>query len=179
MNLLHCFLLTLILPAIVLCQSDSIVVRESSSKSDKGHWLLVTTGRTVAGNGGDQWLVVAGYDGRIGNHFSFPIETYFVQDAARPLKWWLVVSGGLKERVRIPSIGATLHAQCGIGFGMAGSVFHFGGGCDVQLIDRLSLTIQARRFASGEHPGQTFLSLGVSINTTSNRLRELYDAPSN
>jgi hypothetical protein len=177
MNLLHCFLLTLILPAIVLCQSDSIVVLESSSKSDKGHWLMVTTGRTVNGDPANQWLVVAGYDGRIGAHLSFPIETYLMQDAARPLRWWFALSAGLKERIRIPSISTTLYAEGGIGFGMGGSFFSYGGGCDVALIDRLALTFQAKQFASA-HVGQAFLSLGVSINATSKRLRELYDAPS-
>jgi hypothetical protein len=178
MSIVHILFLTLVIPAFALSQSDSVVVRESSSKSDKGHWLVVTTGRTVNGDPANQWLVVAGYDGRIGDHLSFPIETYFVQNATRPLRWWFALSTGLKERIRIPSISTTLYAEGGIGFGMGGSFFSFGGGCDVALIDRLALTFQAKQFASA-HVGQTFLSVGISVNATSKRLREIYDTPSN
>jgi hypothetical protein len=175
MTLFRGILLVFIVPLIARCQTDSTFVRNLPLRSDRGHWLMVTTGRTVYGDPANQWLVVAGYDGRIGDHLSFPIETFFLQDATRPQRWWFALSAGLKERIRIPSIKTTLDAEGEIGFGIVGAFFNYGAGCDVALIDRLALTVQARQFASA-HVGQTFLSVGISINATSKRLRDQYDS---
>ena len=83
----------------------------------------------------------------------------------------------LKARVRILRPTTGVYAQVGIGANgllLAGFSTHYALGFEFGLFDRMALYGQAKKFINIEDEG-VFLSLGISINATSENLRRRYD----
>jgi len=165
----------LLLIFVVTSASSQVDSSTTGMKSDKGHWFAFRVGTLSGGSDiGNRWIILAGYEGRFSRNWSVPIEAHLYEDVnhSRP---WAMVTAALKLRILLPHQSTNLFAQGGIGTYSIGLQSHYAIGFEYGLADRLSLALQAKKFPGNSDLRQWFITAGININATSDRLRLKYE----
>lgn len=164
----------LVVVAVSFSQTNSSSDVSSAIKSDKGHWLTLRVGSITGGTDiGNRWIILGGYEGRFSKNWSIPIEAQLFQDTYYRRSWFMM-SAALKLRFQLPRQSTNFFVQGGIGTYILFPVLHYAAGVEYGLFDRLSLYLQVKKFGSGAEIRDGFISIGVNINATSERLRDQY-----
>jgi hypothetical protein len=159
-----------------LGQTDSVTANQRLLQSDKGHWLTLRVGGIAGGTDiGNRWIVLGGYEGRFSRHWSIPIEFQVFQDISYHRSWFMLAAG-LKARFQLPRPSTNLYLQAGMSTYLIGPIFYYAAGAEYGLLDRLSIYLQVKRFGSYSDIGDSFITIGININATSERLREKYES---
>jgi len=156
-------------------QTDSTTDTSTLIKSDKGHWLTLRVGSITGGTDiGNRWIILGGYEGRFSKNWSIPIEAQLFQDTYYRRSWFMM-SAALKLRFQLPRQSTNLYVQGGIGTYIYYPVLHYAAGVEYGLSDGLSLYLQVKKFGSTTEIRESFISIGININATSERLRREYE----
>jgi len=146
-----------------------------STTSDMGHWLAARVGSITGGTDfGNRWIILGGYEGRFSRNWSVPVEAQLFRDITDQ-RTRFMLSAGLKARVPLDRTATSLYAQGGIGTGVLYPVWHYAGGVEYGVWDRVSLYLQVKKFSGNLDISEAFLSIGININATSERLRRKYE----
>lgn len=152
--------------------------------TDKGHWVGLSGG-LIGGkeNIADRWTFTAMYDWRFDKVWSLSCEASVFKrvtntsNAVQPFRRVeniLALSVALKLRISLGRPSTDLFAQAGIGSGSIYPVYHYAGGIECGITERLAVCLRVRRYSPNIDIDKNFFSIGVNLNLTSDRLREGY-----
>ncbi len=161
-----------------VAQPDTLPSESSSVGSDKGHWLGVRGGSRTGQDGlSNSWIFAAGYEGRFSDNWSIPIEAQWFRDTEKPdgeSRTLFTVSAALKLRIPLHRETTNFYIQVGAGPIFLGLVSHVALGAEFGLVDRISLYSQVKLYNLGPDLPDAFVTIGLNINVTSERLRQQY-----